>query len=190
MPSGTRILALSAGVRPTRSLVELARPVLVGLAARVGEAVGLSVPDGSSVRYVDQVDSAHPVAVRDWTGTRLPMHPVSSGRVFLASMTPEALDAALAGPLERFTPRTVTDAARLRSLLREVVRTGVAWTADEYAEGITSVAAPVGDASGLVVAAVHIHGPSYRFPGARRRDDLEAAVLGAAAGLSADVRRA
>ena len=39
--------------------------------------LGLSVPEGAWVRYVDQVDSAHPVAVRDWTGTRLPMLPVS-----------------------------------------------------------------------------------------------------------------
>jgi DNA-binding IclR family transcriptional regulator len=139
---------------------------------------------------VDQVDSAHPVAVRDWTGTRLPMHPVSSGRVFLAAMTPDALDRALAGPVERFTPRTVTDPARLRTLLRDVVRTGVAWTADEYAEGITSVAAPVADASGSVVAAMHIHGPSYRFPGSRRRDALAASLLGAAARLAAEVRRA
>lgn len=185
---GTRLLALTAGQARAATLVEAARPVLVDLAREVGEAVGLSVPDGWTVRYVDQVDSEQPVAVRDWTGTRLPMHPVSSGRVFLAAMAPTELDRYLSAPLERFTPSTVVYPARLRALLRDVVRDGVAWTADEYAPGITSVAAPVVGTARDVVAAVHIHGPSYRFPGERPRDPLADAVLRAAAHLSGRLR--
>jgi DNA-binding IclR family transcriptional regulator len=41
---------------------------------------------------------------------------------------------------------------------------GYAWVHDEFAEGISSVAAGIADASGEVIAAVHVHGPSYRFP--------------------------
>ena len=185
---GTRLLALSGGPRPTRSLVELARPILVELAAAVREAVGLSVPEGWVVHYIDQVDSPHPVAVRDWTGTRLPMHPVSSGRIFLASMVPAELDGILAAPLERFTPATVVDPARLRALLRDVVRDGLAWTSDEYAEGITSVAAPIVDAAGTVIAALHVHGPSYRFPDEQPQAQIEAALRDAASRLSFRLR--
>src|SRR5438477_4198651 len=58
---GPRIVTLAAGVRPTRSLVALARPHLAELATAVGEVAGLSIPDGLLVHYVDQVDSAHPV---------------------------------------------------------------------------------------------------------------------------------
>ena len=81
---GGRMVTLAAGGRPTRSLVAVARPHLVVLAGVAGEAAGLSIPDGYLVHYVDQVDSPHPVGVRDWTGTRLPMHAVSSGLVILA----------------------------------------------------------------------------------------------------------
>jgi DNA-binding IclR family transcriptional regulator len=109
--------------------------------------------------------------------------------VFLAAMTRAELDAALRGPLERFTPATIVDPEALRGLLREVVRDGVAWTADEYAEGITSVAAPVVDGAGEVVAAIHVHGPSYRFPSDVPRERIEAALRAAAARVSRRLRR-
>ena len=115
---GGRLVTLAAGVRPTRSLVALARPHLVELAGSIGEAAGLSIPDGFLVHYVDQVDSPHPVGVRDWTGTRLPMHAVSSGLVILAHMHPADVEHLLAGPLERFTATTVVDPALIRERLR------------------------------------------------------------------------
>lgn len=185
---GPRLLALSAGLGAVRTLTQVARPELEALAAETGEAAGLSVREGSTVRYIDQADSPQPVVVRDWTGTRLPLHPVSSGRVFLAAMAPAELDAALRGPLERFTPATIVDSAALRRVMREVIRDGVAWTADEYAEGITSVAAPVVDAAGEVVAAIHVHGPSYRFPGEQPRDRVEEALRAAATRVSGRLR--
>ncbi|HEY7735168.1 MAG TPA: IclR family transcriptional regulator [Candidatus Limnocylindrales bacterium] len=161
---GPRVGALAAAVRSPRSLVEIARAALVALAATTDEAAGLSVPDGDAVHYIDQVDTRHAVAVRDWTGTRLPLHPVSSGLVFLAHRRPAEIDRYLAGELERFTPRTVVDPATIRDRLHRIRLDGYAWTRDEYADGISSVAAPVVDPDGVIVAAVHVHGPSYRFP--------------------------
>ncbi|MFI5261202.1 MAG: IclR family transcriptional regulator [Candidatus Limnocylindrales bacterium] len=188
---GGRLVALAAGVRPTRSLVALARPHLVTLARSVGEAAGLSIPDGYLVHYVDQVDSPHPVGVRDWTGTRLPMHAVSSGLVMLAHMLPADVEVLLAGPLERFTAETVVDPPAVRERLRRVLFDGYAWTADEVAEGITSVAAALADEDGEVVAAIHVHGPSYRFPAdAGSSAAIAAEVVAAAGRISARVRQA
>ena len=186
---GARMVSLAAGVVPTRSVVALARPVLVELASAVGEAAGLSMADGFVVHYVDQVDTTHQVQVRDWTGTRLPMHAVSSGQVFLAHMAPSAVDRLLAEPLERFTPRTLVDAAALRDRLRRIQVDGYAWTRDEFAEGINSVAAPVADASGEVSVAVHVHGPAYRFPAAGAETTIALQVLTAAARISARLRQ-
>jgi DNA-binding IclR family transcriptional regulator len=161
---GPRLLTLASGLSSTRSLVAVAHPFLIELAESTGEAAGLSVPDGRTVHYIDQVDSANPVQVRDWTGTRIPMHAVSSGLVVLANLQPQALETYLSKPLERFTDRTVTSASQLRDRLWNVRRDGYAWVREEFALGITSVAAPIADASGEVIAAVHVHGPSYRFP--------------------------
>ena len=86
-----------------------------------------------------QVDSPHPVGVRDWTGTRLPMHAVSAGLVVLAHASLQDVDRYLARPLERFTPATVVDPTLIRERLRLAQRDGYAWTRDELAEGGTSV---------------------------------------------------
>jgi DNA-binding IclR family transcriptional regulator len=185
---GPRLVTLASGMRSTRGLVASAHPFLVELADRTGEAAGLSVPDGRTVHYIDQVDSPNPVQVRDWTGTRIPMHAVSSGLVVLAGLKPAALEAYLAGPLELFTDHTVTSASQLRDRLWNVRRDGYAWVREEFALGINSVAAPIADASGEIVAAVHLHGPSYRFPAAGQADALGEAVEAAAGRIGARLR--
>jgi DNA-binding IclR family transcriptional regulator len=185
---GGRIASLAAGVLPTRSLVAIARSILVELASTAGEAAGLAVPDGESVHYIDQVETAHQVQVRDWTGTRAPMHAVSSGQVFLAHLGEAALERCLALPRVAFTARTLTDSAALRDRLRQVQLDGFAWVREEFAEGLNSVAAPVAGPDGEIVAAVHLHGPSYRFPEPGREADVAAFVVGAAARLSARLR--
>jgi DNA-binding IclR family transcriptional regulator len=185
---GPRLLSLAAGLRPTRGLIATAHPFLVELALRTGEAAGLSVPDGSTMHYIDQVESPNPVQVRDWTGTRIPLHAVSSGQVVLANLPPAELERHLAAALERFTARTLIEAPALRERLHEVRRDGYAWAREEYAEGIVSIAAPIADADGEVVAALHVHGPSYRFPPHGQEQAVAEAVIEAAARIAARLR--
>jgi DNA-binding IclR family transcriptional regulator len=185
---GGRLATLAIGVRPTRSLTAVARPVLVELAGAIGEAAGLSVPDGDLVHYIDQVDTPNPVSVRDWTGSRVPLHAVPSGQVLLAHRTPAGLERYLSRPLERFTDRTLVDPVALRERIRQVRRDGYAWVHQEFDEGIDSVAAPIADATGEVVAAVHVHGPSYRFPRPGAEPSTAARVVAAAAAVSARLR--
>jgi DNA-binding IclR family transcriptional regulator len=186
---GSRIVSLAAGVLPARSLVAIGHPILVELASAAGEAAGLSVPDGASVHYIDQVDTTHQVQVRDWTGTRVPMHAVSSGQVFLAHMMGAAVERYLAQPRVEFTARTITDSAALRERLRQVQLDGFAWVREEFAEGLNSIAAPVAGDGGEIVAAVHLHGPSYRFPVAGSEARITELVVTAAGRLSARLRQ-
>lgn len=185
---GPHLVALASGLGDARGLVATARPALVDLAGELGEAAGLSVRDGWTAHYVDQVDSPNPVQVRDWTGTRIPLHAVSSGQVFLAHLPAPTLSRYLAEPLEAFTPHTLTDAGALLERLRDVRRDGHAWVREEYALGITSVAAPVADARGELVGAVHVHGPSYRFPAPGAEAGIATAVRAAASRIGARLR--
>jgi DNA-binding IclR family transcriptional regulator len=186
---GGRIASLAAGVLQAPSLVAIARPILVELASATGEAAGLSVPDGASAHYIDQVETSHQVQIRDWTGSRLPMHAVSSGQVFLAHMSSVALERHLEMPRVAFTSRTITDSAALRERLRTVQLDGYAWAREEFSEGLNSVAAPVAGANGEIVAAVHVHGPTYRFPAAGTEDRVADLVVRAAATLSGRLRQ-
>jgi DNA-binding IclR family transcriptional regulator len=185
---GPRLITLSAGFSLARSLAAIARPMLTDLAEASGEAAGLALPDGDLVHYIDQVDTVQPVLVRDWTGARAPLHAVSSGQVLLAFRTPAAIERYLERPMERFTDRTLADADAVRERLREVRRRGYAWAIEEFDADISSVAAPIADASGEVIAAVHVHGPSYRFPATGSEADLAQLVVAGAARIAAGLR--
>jgi DNA-binding IclR family transcriptional regulator len=60
---------------------------------------------------------------------------------------------------------------------------------EEFAEGLSSVAAAVTGPSGAVVGAVHVHGPSYRFPPAGAESDIARAVVESADRVSARLRQ-
>ena len=180
---GPAIAELAISVTSSRNLIAVARPHLAALTEAVGEACGLSVADGYDVQYVDQVEGPNPVQVRDWTGSRIPMHAVPSGIVFLAAWPAERIARYVARDLERFTPHTAVDAAELEAKLERVRAAGHAWGREEFAEGINSVATAVLDEAGAVVAAVHVHGPAYRFP-AQRAEVVAAQVQAAAARIS------
>jgi IclR family acetate operon transcriptional repressor len=187
---GGRIETLATGLVATRSVVAVARPHLAELAASIGEAAGLSIPDEREVHYIDQVDTPNPVGIRDWTGSRVPMHAVSSGLVFLAHRSSAAIERYLAEPLLALTPRTTIEPEVLRERLRAVALAGYAWVNDEFADGISSVAAGIADASGEVVAAVHVHGPSYRFPPPGREAALGLHVATTATRIARTLRQA
>jgi DNA-binding IclR family transcriptional regulator len=182
---GPGVAALTAKVSRERSLISIVRPFLADLVADLGEDAGLGLPDGNEILYVDQVESDNPVQVRDWTGTRAPMHAVPSGLVLLAEWPEDALDAYLAGELVALTRHTLTDPRRLRARLREVRRAGYAWGLEEFAEGIDSVAAPVRDERGKAIAAIHVHGPAYRFPPTGDEERVASAVVASARHVSA-----
>ena len=161
---GTTMRDLAAALDPASGLVTKARPHLEALVGEVGETAGIAVPDGPRhVLYLDQVESGQNVTLQDWTGDRLPLHVVSSGLVLLAARPPAAVRDYCAPGLARFTAQTTTRAAALRGRLAAARADGFAWTVEEYADGISSVAASVVDAEGDVIAVVHIHGPSYRL---------------------------
>jgi DNA-binding IclR family transcriptional regulator len=176
---GWTMIELAASARPGRSLISVARPHLVELNRRSGESAGLSIPDGLEMLYLDQVNPDSELQVRDWTGHRIPMHAVPSGQVVLAS-DPELVETVTAARMHAFTAKTITTARALRSRLDAVTRDGYAFADEEFADGLNSVAAPVRNAQGRVVAALHVYGPASRLPGEREVDALGTMVREAA----------
>lgn len=172
---GSTIASMAGTISQSTDLIAWARPQLVVLAHETGEDAGLSVPDGYRAHYVAQEGSDNPIQVRDWTGELVPMHVVASGLVMLAHWPEEPLERFLARPLRRYTDSTETDAVRLRKRLEQIRADGYAWGLEEFVEGINAVAAPILDAGGRPRAAIHVHGPAYRFPG-RKREELAALV--------------
>lgn len=181
---GELLIELSSAAGPGRNLVGLVHPYLVDLVAEIGEAAGLGVLDGTSVYYLDQVDGDHEVQVRDWTGESVDAHVVSSGLVLLAGSPETVRRAFLQGPFEEWTDRSVVDPVEIAERLADVARAGHAWVFEEMSEGLNSVAAPIVNPSGTVIAAVHVHGPSYRFPETDGQERIVESVVDTAKRIS------
>jgi len=79
-------------------------------------------------------------------------------------MPTEQIHTYLERPLRAYTRFTVTDPDLIVKRLAATRQDGYCWVYEEFAEGINSVAAPVHDAGRRAVAAISVHGPSYRFP--------------------------
>jgi DNA-binding IclR family transcriptional regulator len=170
-------------------LVAIARPYLAALVEAFGEDAGIAVLDHGDTLYLDQYSADTEVQVRDWTGERAPPHAVSSGLVLLAHAPADERERVLAAPLARLTPRTMVAPAKLRHRLADVARRGSAWVYGEFAGDLNSVAAPVLGPGDVALAALHVHGPSYRFPGERDPDQIAATVSETAERMSARFQR-
>ena len=66
--------------------------------------------------------------------------------------------------LPTLDPHSVTDADAIRNRLDSIRNLGYGWVYEEFRLGINSIAAPVFWRPGLLAGAIHVHGPSYRFP--------------------------
>ena len=181
---GSGLIDLAGSAPRGRNLVAAARPHLLELAESLDEVAGLSIIDGGQVYYLDQTESSSNIQVRDWTGEHAPLHAVPSGLVILAHQRPDFIGKYLSTPLMQCTPWTMTDPGELRDRLEQIRSIGYAWVYEEFAEELNSVAAPVFESGGHVEAALHVHGPAYRFPDPDDTHDHGMAVIETAGRLS------
>ena len=136
-------------------LRQAALPYLQDLYDATRENVQLAVREGSHALYVERLSGRASVPIRSRVGVHLPLHATGVGKVLLAHASADLVDAVLAD-LAAVTPHTVTDPVRLRRELADVRTRGYATTAHEMTVGTSSVAAPVADPSGQVVAALSL----------------------------------
>lgn len=140
----------------------VARPIMEAIVGRTGENASLAVLDEHDVVYIERVDSPNPVRAVVRTGERLPSYSSSSGKVLLAWSDTVVVDS-LKGHLEPFTKHTITDLDELKRVLARVRRSGICVTRNEWHLELSSVAVPVHDRQGKVIAALAVSGPTSRF---------------------------
>lgn len=183
-----RVLELGYAYLSSLSLPEVAAPHLERLAAEVHESASVAVLDGEDVVYVARVATARIMRVSISIGTRFPAYCTSMGRVLLAALPPADLDAYLdrAG-LRRLTSRTITTPDRLREELGQVREQGWAMVDQELEEGLRSIAAPIHDRGGTVVAAANVSTHASRTTLQQARRTLLPALLSTVTKIEADL---
>lgn len=138
-------------------LVERASEALDRLAQASGETINVGVPSLGAVELLGQRDSRHFLGSPNWVGRRVPAHGSALGKVFYAF---GALPVP-SGSLEPLAPHTAPTAEELA--LDEVRAKGYAIAVEELEPGLWAVASAVRDASGAVVAALSVSGPTVRL---------------------------
>ncbi len=159
---GLLLFALGAQVRRRMNVSEQAVPHLHELSTRSGETVHLAVLHDTEILYLRNIDSPHAIRTRSYLGVRMPAYCTSEGRALLAYSPPLVVAHVMRARLLPRTGNTVTDKARLARLLAQVRDCGYALDDEESEDGMRGVAAPIFDASGAVVAAVGLVGPTQR----------------------------
>lgn len=153
---GVRLWELGVLAPRGATLREVALPHMQDLFQATRENVHLAVLDGHEALYLDTLAGRDAVPVRSRRGGRLPLHATGVGKVLLAHAPPALLHEIVEPGLRRYTPHTVVAPGHLRRALADVRRTGIAYAREEMSLGSQSVASPIADSSGHVVAAMAV----------------------------------
>jgi IclR family acetate operon transcriptional repressor len=167
---------------------DAALPLLERLAEETGESVNLVVRDADQGLVVLRIESSQPLRFTQPVGTKIPLYCTSSGKVLLAfSEDPEAEVRSL-GPLERFTPTTITEPAALLRELKLIRERSLSVNRSERIPGVRGVAAPVLGADGIAVAGLAVQGPEFRLPD-RRINEIAGLVVDTAQAIASALPR-
>ena len=161
---GMAVLRLGFDYLSSLDLTELGQPVLTRLCDATHYPGNLVVRDGRSIVYVAKVQQPTPFASTVRVGTRLPAHATVFGRVLLQDMTLDELRALYPEEhLESFSPSTPATVAALFALVQADRARGYVQGEGFFEASISTIAAPVRDHSGQVVAALGATIPAPRF---------------------------
>jgi IclR family pca regulon transcriptional regulator len=183
-----RVMELGYARLSGLTLAGIATPHLAELVGRVHESASLAVLDDDDIRYIARVASTRIMHIDITVGTRLPAYATSMGRVLLAALPDGRRSALLARVTpEALTPRTVASSEALADAVATTARRGYAWVEQELEEGLRSIAAPVTNGGGQVVAAVNVALHAGRATGEESLATLLPHLLETAARISADL---
>ncbi|MEU5883758.1 IclR family transcriptional regulator [Spirillospora sp. NPDC047279] len=153
---GTRLWRIGTQAPAVTGLRELALPHMEDLYEATHDNVQLAVLRDGRALFVERLRGTRSVPVVTQVGNTLPLHATGVGKVLLAHAPDPVLEQIIGAGLSRHADRTITDPQELRRCLAKVRHDGYAVTRDEMTLGAASVAAPVRDGGGTVVAALSL----------------------------------
>jgi IclR family transcriptional regulator, pca regulon regulatory protein len=182
-----RVLDLGMRYVLSRSLWEIARPHMENLVAKTHESTSIAQLDGSDIIYVARVAVPKIITLAVTIGTRFPAMQTSLGKVLLAALPSDQLARVLAGSTRSgITPPWQPDEAERAAELTDVRARGWSLTDEQLAPGIRSVAAPLRDGDGQVIAALNVSVHAAETPMDKLVGEYLPLLLQTAGAISAD----
>ena len=185
---GVRLIEWGSGARSQLEIRKIARPFMKKLCDALDCTVHLTVMTHGEVLPIESFESGntywHHFSFPGGVGIPAPLHATGAGKAILAFMSAEEIESTIGQkPLEKYTEHTITDADRLRAELEVIRRRGYATTDGEHDEMVRSVAAPIRDHAGQVIASLSALGLVSRF-GLERLPEIALSVVEAAQEIS------
>lgn len=144
-------------------LKTIAHPYLVNLAHETRESFYLAMLDHDEVILIDHFDTPEIWKMVTRLGHRSPFHCTATGLVLTAEMSSEEVDGIIERQgLKKYTPKTVTSAAKLKKRIEEVKKQGYAIADAEFKPDLCAIAVPIRDHTGSIVASLMTALPSDR----------------------------
>ncbi len=187
---GASCLRLSQSLTRTRLITRHARPALASLCRETGETTHLGVLRDFEVVHLDGEQASGMISGSLRIGERLPSHCTALGKVLLACGARDALEGydrdvvAKQGLVAR-TEAAIVDRDKLIEHLRHVAARGFALDIEECERGMSCAAVPIIDASGRLVGAISVSGPSFRLD----PDTLESRIVPPLLAVGAELSR-
>jgi DNA-binding IclR family transcriptional regulator len=147
---------------------KIARPLMQELSRVADETVDLSILQGDSAVFVEQIQGTQRLAAVSAVGKRFPLHCTANGKALLALLEPERRERLLAGRLKRYTGATLTDREMLNKALRDAETSDLAYDLEEHSVGICAVGTAFRDPLGREYS-LSIPVPAARFAGKRQQ---------------------
>jgi IclR family pca regulon transcriptional regulator len=159
------VLRLGQSYLHSARLPRLVQPLLYRLAYALGEAASAGILDQDQLVCVAAVSAGQLVSATLQPGTRVPAYCTANGRMLLASLPPAQLEDFLARTQpEEITEHTIVDKERLAQEIARIRVQGYALVDQELELGLRTIAVPVKNFRGEVVAAVNISVHAGRMP--------------------------
>jgi IclR family pca regulon transcriptional regulator len=160
-----QVLTLARAYLASSPVPRIAQGFLETLSDRLGESCSLSILHGDEAVYIARSARKRIGSVHRDVGAHLPAHCTSMGRVLLAALADAELDRFLKrAQLTRYTPHTVTGKSELHGMIEKVRRNGFSLVDQELEIDLRSIAVPVQNAAGRVIAAMNVSAQASRTP--------------------------
>ncbi len=158
-----QVLTLARAYLASSPVPRVAQGFLENVSESLGESCSLSILHDEEVIYVARSTRKRIGSLHRDVGAHLPAHCTSMGRVLLAALPDSELDDFIAAAkLQSFTPYTTIDKRELRALIQKVRRSGYSLVDQELEIELRSIAVPVQNASGRVIAAMNVSAQASR----------------------------
>jgi IclR family transcriptional regulator, pca regulon regulatory protein len=158
-----QVLTLARAYLESSPVPRVAQGFLENVSETLGESCSLSILHGEEVIYIARSTRKRIGSLHRDVGAHLPAHCTSMGRVLLAALSDAELDSFIAAAkLHSFTPYTVTDKNELRVIIEKTRRNGYSLVDQELEIDLRSVAVPVHNSAGRVIAAMNVSAQASR----------------------------